>query len=67
MDAGTLIATPQPETGVTYAAKIDKSEAHIDFNRPAAAVAAHIRGLSPFPGAWTDGQDDAQARNASRS
>ncbi len=49
---GTLVATPQAETGVTYAAKIDKSEAHIDFNHPAAAVAAHIRGLSPHPGAW---------------
>lgn len=52
LEAGTLFATPQPDTGITYAAKIDKSEAHIDFNRPAAVVAAHIRGLSPFPGAW---------------
>ena len=53
LDVGTLPATPQPETGVTYAAKIDKSEAHIDFDRSATAVAAHIRGLSPVPGAWT--------------
>ena len=34
------------------AAKIDKSEAHIDFNRPARSVLRHIHGLSPFPGAW---------------
>lgn len=44
----------QPEDGVTYAAKIDKAEARIDWTRPAAEVAAQIRGLSPFPGAWTD-------------
>ncbi|MEM1346192.1 MAG: methionyl-tRNA formyltransferase [Pseudomonadota bacterium] len=47
-----LQPTPQPETGITYAAKIDKAEARIDWARPAAAVSAHIRGLSPFPGAW---------------
>ncbi len=50
--AGTLIATPQPENGVTYAAKIDKAEARIDFARPARDVTRHINGLSPFPGAW---------------
>lgn len=42
----------QPETGVTYAEKIDKSEARIDWSRPAADVDRLIRGLSPFPGAW---------------
>ena len=42
----------QPSEGVTYAAKIAKAEARIDFARPAAAVASHINGLSPFPGAW---------------
>ncbi|MEO1470532.1 MAG: methionyl-tRNA formyltransferase [Pseudomonadota bacterium] len=46
-------ATPQPAEGTTYAAKIDKAEARIDWTRPAEAVSAHIRGLSPFPGAWT--------------
>ncbi len=45
-------ARPQPETGVTYAEKIDKAEAKISFARPAAQVDQHIRGLSPFPGAW---------------
>jgi methionyl-tRNA formyltransferase len=44
----------QPKDGVTYAAKIDKAEARIDWTRPAAEVARLIRGLSPFPGAWCD-------------
>lgn len=43
---------PQPEDGVTYATKIDKAEARIDWTRPAAEVDRLIRGLSPFPGAW---------------
>jgi len=49
-----LVPEPQPETGATYAAKIDKAEARIDWHAPAEAVARHIRGLSPFPGAWCD-------------
>ena len=49
-----LTPEPQPEAGVTYAAKIDKSEARIDWSRPAAEVSAHIRGLAPFPGAWCE-------------
>ena len=44
---------PQPETGVTYAAKIDKAEARVDWTRPAVEVDRLIRGLSVFPGAWT--------------
>jgi methionyl-tRNA formyltransferase len=44
--------TPQTEDGVTYAKKIDKAEARIDFDRPTREVHDHIRGLSPFPGAW---------------
>ncbi|SPH22609.1 Methionyl-tRNA formyltransferase [Ascidiaceihabitans donghaensis] len=44
----------QPEDGVTYAAKIDKSEAAIDWAQPARDVDRLIRGLSPFPGAWFD-------------
>jgi methionyl-tRNA formyltransferase len=43
---------PQPEDGVTYASKIDKAEARIDWNQPAVEVDQMIRGLSPFPGAW---------------
>ena len=49
-----LPAEPQPVDGVTYAAKIDKAEARVDWSRPAAEVDRLIRGLSPFPGAWTD-------------
>ncbi|MGE3332522.1 MAG: methionyl-tRNA formyltransferase [Rhodospirillaceae bacterium] len=49
---GRLSPVPQPDQGVTYAAKIDKAEAHIDFTRPAREVLRHIHGLSPFPGAW---------------
>ncbi|MFL6771879.1 MAG: methionyl-tRNA formyltransferase [Sphingomicrobium sp.] len=43
---------PQPEEGVTYAAKIKKDEARIDWSRPAAELVRHIQGLAPFPGAW---------------
>ncbi|MFH5772936.1 methionyl-tRNA formyltransferase [Paracoccus sp. NGMCC 1.201697] len=52
LDRLPLPATPQPEAGVTYAAKIDKAEARIDWTRPAAQIDRQIRGLSPFPGAW---------------
>jgi methionyl-tRNA formyltransferase len=51
-ERATLSVTPQPEDGVTYAAKISKSETRIDWAQPASAVHNHIRGLSPFPGAW---------------
>lgn len=44
----------QPETGVTYAHKIDKAEARVDWMAPAAEVDRKIRGLSPFPGAWCE-------------
>ncbi len=43
---------PQPDEGVTYAEKIDKAEARVDWTDPAEAVDRKIRGLSPFPGAW---------------
>ena len=52
LERGSLQIVPQPETGVTYAEKIDKSETRIDWSRPAQEVHNHIRGLSPFPGAW---------------
>ncbi len=48
---GALALTQQPAEGV-YAAKIDKAETRIDWTRPAAEIDRHIRGLSPFPGAW---------------
>ncbi|MDQ1900770.1 methionyl-tRNA formyltransferase [Paracoccus sp. WLY502] len=49
-----LPAVPQAAEGVTYAAKIDKAEARVDWARPAVEVDRLIRGLSPFPGAWCD-------------
>lgn len=52
LEAGDLTLTPQPEEGVVYAAKITKDETRIDFSKPAREVHNHIRGLSPFPGAW---------------
>jgi methionyl-tRNA formyltransferase len=51
---GTLVPEVQAQAGVTYAAKIDKAEARVDWSRPAAEVDRLIRGLSPFPGAWCD-------------
>jgi methionyl-tRNA formyltransferase len=52
LERGSLAFTPQSDEGVTYAKKIDKAEARIDWTQPAAEVHNHIRGLSPFPGAW---------------
>lgn len=56
LEAGDLPLTPQPEDGVLYAAKISKEETHIDFAKPARDVHNHIRGLSPFPGAWFEAE-----------
>jgi len=52
LERGSLDFTPQAQEGVTYASKIEKAETRIDFSRPAEEVHNHIRGLSPFPGAW---------------
>jgi methionyl-tRNA formyltransferase len=49
-----LPAVPQPAEGVTYAAKIDKAEARVNWSNPAVEVDRLIRGLSPFPGAWCE-------------
>jgi len=54
LERGRLQLTKQSDDGVTYAAKIEKAEARIDWNRPARAVLRHIHGLSPFPGAWSE-------------
>jgi methionyl-tRNA formyltransferase len=54
LERGRLQLKPQSSDGVTYAAKIDKAEAHIDWNQPARGVLRHIHGLSPFPGAWCE-------------
>ncbi|CAN7148370.1 methionyl-tRNA formyltransferase [Neorhizobium sp. LjRoot104] len=56
LEAGDLPLTPQPPEGVLYAAKIDKGETRIDFSKPARNLHNHIRGLSPFPGAWFEAE-----------
>ncbi|KKX31848.1 methionyl-tRNA formyltransferase [Rhizobium sp. LC145] len=56
LEADDLPLTPQAEEGVLYAAKIDKGETRIDFSKPAGEVHNHIRGLSPFPGAWFEAE-----------
>lgn len=48
-----LLPTPQPDTGVTYAAKIDKSESRVDWSKATADIVNQINALSPFPGAWS--------------
>jgi methionyl-tRNA formyltransferase len=52
LERGSLQVTAQPETGVTYARKIEKAETRIDWTRPWHNVHDHCRGLSPSPGAW---------------
>lgn len=54
LERESLACTPQPADGATYAAKIDKAQARIAFDRPATEVHNLIRGLSPFPGAWLE-------------
>jgi methionyl-tRNA formyltransferase len=56
LEAGELHCVPQPSDGATYASKIDKGETRIDFTRPAHEVVNHIRGLSPYPGAWFEAE-----------
>jgi len=52
LERGELKPVRQSEQGVTYAAKIEKTEARIDWTKSAHEVLRHIHGLSPFPGAW---------------
>lgn len=52
LERGSLDFKPQPDEGATYAAKIEKAEARLDFSQDAETVHNRIRGLSPFPGAW---------------
>jgi methionyl-tRNA formyltransferase len=54
LERGRLQLTKQSDQGVTYAAKIEKTETRIDWNKPAREVLRHIHGLSPFPGAWCE-------------
>jgi methionyl-tRNA formyltransferase len=60
LERGSLVATPQASEGVTYAAKIGKAEARIDFTETARGVHNRIRALSPFPGAWFEAGAEAK-------
>lgn len=58
IERGGAREMPQTEDGVTYAKKIKSAEARIDWTRPASEIDCHIRGLSPFPGAWFEAASD---------
>jgi methionyl-tRNA formyltransferase len=60
LERGEMNLVPQSADGVTYAAKIDKDEARIDWTKPAREVLRHCHGLSPFPGAWSEIELDGQ-------
>ncbi len=72
-EAGTLHAVPQPAEGVTYAHKVEKAEAQVDWSQAAAAIVRRIRAFDPFPGASSalDGETiklwAAQARDGAPS
>jgi methionyl-tRNA formyltransferase len=61
MAAGSLVPVPQPEEGVTYAAKISKEEAKLDLSRPAVELARKVRAFNPFPGAFLQTSGGATA------
>jgi methionyl-tRNA formyltransferase len=61
IERGGVVETAQPQDGVTYASKIKPAETRIDWTRSAPAVDRHIRGLSPFPGAWFEAPSDKGA------
>ena len=61
LETAALRCTPQPDHGVTYAAKIDKAETRIDFALPARDVHNRVRGLSPAPGAWLEAANEGRS------
>ncbi len=52
VEAGRVMPVPQPDEGITYAAKIDKAETRIDWSRPAVELERQVRAFAPVPGAW---------------
>jgi len=67
LEQGTLSLTPQAQDGILYASKIEKAETRIQWSKPATEVHNHIRGLSPFPGAWYEGGAKAERIKVLRS
>jgi methionyl-tRNA formyltransferase len=61
LEKGALHLKRQSDEGMTYAAKIEKTEARVDWHKPAHEVLRHIHGLSPFPGAWSEIGGEADA------
>jgi len=62
LERGALALTPQRATGITYAAKIANEETRIDWHKSWKVVHDHIRGLSPYPGAWCELPDEARTK-----
>jgi methionyl-tRNA formyltransferase len=62
LERGSLQLKPQPNSGATYANKIDKTETRIDWTRPWQEIHNHCRGLSPFPGAWCEFPEAGRVR-----
>jgi methionyl-tRNA formyltransferase len=62
LERGALALTQQPATGITYAAKIANDETRIDWHKSWKVVHDHIRGLSPYPGAWCELPDGARTK-----
>jgi methionyl-tRNA formyltransferase len=58
LESGALVPAPQPAGGVTYAKKITKDEARLDWRAPAALLARRIRAFNPFPGAWFEAKGE---------
>ena len=58
LERGSIVEQPQPDTGATYAKKIAKEEARIDWSRSAREIDCLIRGLSPMPGAWCEARGE---------
>ncbi len=52
LEAGSLLATPQPPEGITYAAKLSKEEGRLDWRRSAKQLDRQLRALTPWPGMW---------------
>jgi methionyl-tRNA formyltransferase len=58
LESGALVPVPQPAEGVTYARKIAKDEARLDWRAPAALLARRVRAFNPFPGAWFEAKGE---------
>ena len=53
IESGELVARPQPADGISYAPKLERADARVDWKRPALAIDRQIRACTPAPGAWT--------------